>query len=139
MLTQDQVLRFLSGTKGVRYTGDAEPDTLDTFDDLIDFADINLVGIAVVDNDTVLRYDKKNTPDFEVRAIRGWSREPFNADPDVVLDDIVVTIGTRILQLPEKRRTLCADPRAPIRHLSHQHARSRGEGKAHVALPFYRW
>ncbi len=101
MLTQDQVLRFLSGTKGVRYTGDAEPDTLDTFDDLIDFADINLVGIAVVDIDTVLRYDKKNTPDFEARAIRGWSREPFNADPAVVLDDIVVTIGTRILQLPE--------------------------------------
>ena len=99
-LTTEQINRFLSGTKGVRYSGDAEPDTLNSFDDLINLEDFNIVGIAVVDIDSLLKYDSKSTPDFEARVIRGFARKAFMADPDVTVDDVIVKISPKLSYMP---------------------------------------
>lgn len=100
-LDLDQMNRFLSGSKGVRYSGGEVPDTLDTFDELINFEGDNLVGIAIVDIDSLIKYNKKETPDFEAHVIRGCNRLPFEADPNVTLDDVLVKITPLYDRMPE--------------------------------------
>lgn len=100
-LDLDQMNRFLSGSKGVRYSGGEVPDTLDTFDELINLEGDNHVGIAIIDIDSLIKYNKKETPDFEAHVIRGCNRLPFEADPNVTLDDVLVKITPLYDRMPE--------------------------------------
>ena len=103
ILDGDQIQRYLTGTRGVRYdrTGENKPDTIDTFKDLVNLADINIAGIAVIDIDSLNAYKEANLPDFEARVVRGGSRQPFMADPNVSLDDVVVKITPLLDRMPE--------------------------------------
>ena len=102
-LNQEQMSRYLSGTKGVRYQPGLKvnPDTLETFDELINLEDLNIVGVAVVDIDSINKYKGQAVPDFEARVIRGGAKLPFEADPNVTLDDVLVKITPNYEYLPE--------------------------------------
>ena len=102
-LSVEQMNRYLSGSKGVRYTADgsAAPDTLTTFTDLVNLEDFNYVGVAVIDIDSINKYKGQQLPDFEARVIRGSNRLPFMADPNVSLDDVIVKITAQYDRMPE--------------------------------------
>ena len=102
-LSTEQMNRYLSGTKGVRYdrTGENKPDTLDTFEGLVNLEDFNFGGIAIIDIDSLNKYKGQNLPDFEARVVRGGARQPFMADPDVSLDDVIVKITPLFDRMPE--------------------------------------
>ena len=102
-LNLEQMGRYLSGTKGVRYQPGLKvnPDTLETFDELLNLEDLNIVGVAVVDIDSINKYKGQAVPDFEARVIRGGAKLPFEADPNVTLDDVLVKITPNYEYLPE--------------------------------------
>ncbi len=102
-LSVEQMNRYLSGSKGVRYKADgsAAPDTLTTFTDLVNLEDFNYVGVAVIDIDSINKYKGQQLPDFEARVIRGSNRLPFMADPNVSLDDVIVKITAQYDRMPE--------------------------------------
>ena len=102
-LNLEQMGRYLSGTKGVRYQPGLKvnPDTLETFDELINLEGLNIVGVAVVDIDSINKYKGQAVPDFEARVIRGGAKLPFEADPNVTLDDVLVKITPNYEYLPE--------------------------------------
>ena len=102
-LSVEQMNRYLSGSKGVRYKvdGSAAPDTLTTFTDLVNLEDFNYAGVAVIDIDSINKYKGQRIPDLEARVIRGTMRLPFEADPNVSLDDVIVKITTLYDRMPE--------------------------------------
>ncbi len=102
-LSVEQMNRYLSGSKGVRYMADgsAAPDTLTTFTDLVNLEDFNYVGVAIIDIDSINKYKGQQLPDLEARVIRGSNRLPFMADPNVSLDDVLVKITPLYDRMPE--------------------------------------
>lgn len=93
-LPANEFTRMAGGERMIRTGGEEKADTLDTFDQILDFEGENSVCVLVVDYDT-LNALPKDSPDQMTRILRGAAFHNFMADSTIHIGDVTITITPR--------------------------------------------